>query len=78
MRLKPPKNAEVYVRQECPRGEVAFYMISDGSNTPYRMRVRGPSFCNLSIFEEITRDMLIADVISTLGTFDLVLGEVDR
>lgn len=78
IRLKPPKGAEVYVRQECPRGEVAFYIVSDGSNVPYRMRVRGPSFCNLSIFEEITRNMLIADVVATLGTLDLVMGEVDR
>lgn len=75
--IKPPK-AEVYVRQECPRGEVSFYIISDGTNKPYRLRARGPSFCNLAIFEEITRDMLIADVVATLGTFDLVMGEVDR
>lgn len=75
--IKPPK-AEVYVRQECPRGEVAFYMISDGTGKPYRLRARGPSFCNLTLFEEITQDMLISDVVATLGTFDLVMGEVDR
>ncbi len=77
-RLRPPKGGEVYVRSECPRGEVAFYMISDGSNTPYRMKVRGPSFCNLSILEELSRDMLIADLVATVGSIDLVLGEVDR
>ncbi len=76
--LRPPKNAEVYLRAECPRGEVAFYMISDGSKVPYRLKARGPSFCNLSVFEEITRDMLVADVVSTLGTVDIVMGEVDR
>lgn len=77
-RLKPPKGGEVYVRSECPRGEVAFYLISDGSNTPYRMKVRGPSFCNLSILEELTKDTLIADLVATVGSIDLVLGEVDR
>jgi len=75
--LRPPK-AEVYVRAECPRGEVAFYMISDGSNKPYRLKVRGPSFCNLSVFEELSRDMLVADLVATLGTIDVVMGEVDR
>jgi len=77
-RLKPPKGGEVYVRTECPRGEVGFYIVSDGTNTPYRMKVRGPSFCNLSILEELTKDMFIADLVATLGSFDLVLGEVDR
>ncbi|MBI1389583.1 MAG: NADH-quinone oxidoreductase subunit D [bacterium] len=75
--LRPPA-AEVYCRQECPRGEVAFYLISDGGKTPYRMKVRGPSFCNLSILETISKDMLIADLVSTLGSFDIVMGEVDR
>lgn len=75
--LRPPK-AEVYVRQDCPRGEVAFYLISDGSKQPYRMKVRGPSFCNLCILETLTKDMLIADLVSTMGSFDLVMGEVDR
>ncbi len=76
--LRPPKGGEVYVRAECPRGEVAFYMISDGTSKPYRLRARGPSFCNLSIFESISKDMLIADLVATLGTLDLVMGEVDR
>ena len=52
-------------------------MISDGTPKPYRLRARGPSFCNLSIFESIS-DMLIADLVATLGTLDLVMGEVDR
>ncbi|MGC9329417.1 MAG: NADH-quinone oxidoreductase subunit D [Candidatus Hinthialibacter sp.] len=77
-RLKPPKGGEAYVRAECPRGEVAFYMISDGSNTPYRMKVRGPSFCNLSILEEATKNIFISDLVAMVGSIDLVLGEVDR
>lgn len=75
--LKPPKG-EVYMRTDCPRGEVAFYIISDGGKVPYRMKVRGPSFCHLGIFEELTRNMLVADVVATLGGFDIVMGEVDR
>jgi NADH-quinone oxidoreductase subunit D len=59
-------------------GEVAFYLISDGTKVPYRLRARGPSFCNLSILEEATKDMLIADLVATLGSIDLVMGEVDR
>ncbi|MEW6233777.1 MAG: NADH-quinone oxidoreductase subunit D [Candidatus Omnitrophota bacterium] len=76
--LRPPKGGETYVAQECPRGEVAFYIISDGSGKPHRLKVRGPSFCNMSVFEELTRNMLVADLVSTLGTMDIVLGEVDR
>ncbi len=76
--IRPPKGAESYVRSECPRGEVAFYILSDGSKVPYRLRVRGPSFCNLSVMEKLTKDMLIADMVATLGSFDLVMGEVDR
>jgi NADH-quinone oxidoreductase subunit D len=76
--LRPAKGAEVYVRTECPRGEVAFYIISDGSNTPYRMKVRGPSFCNISALEYVAKEMVVADLVSTLGTFDMVMGEVDR
>jgi NADH-quinone oxidoreductase subunit D len=76
--LRPPVGGEVYVRTECPRGEVAFYLISDGTGKPYRMKVRGPSFCNVGAMESIGQDMVIADLVATLGTIDLVMGEVDR
>ncbi|MBD3265463.1 NADH-quinone oxidoreductase subunit D [bacterium] len=76
--IRPPEGAEVYMRTECPRGEVAFYIVSDGSGTPYRMKVRGPSFCNISALEYVAKDMLVADLVSTLGSFDMVMGEVDR
>lgn len=75
--FRPPKG-EIYFRSECPRGEVGFYIVSDGGKVPYRMKIRGPSFCNLSIFEDLTQEMLVADVVSTLGGFDVVMGEVDR
>jgi len=75
--LKLPAN-ELYFRTEAPRGELAFYIISDGSDKPARLRIRGPSFCNLSIVGEIARDCLVADVVVIVGSIDVVMGEVDR
>ncbi|MDC0357534.1 NADH-quinone oxidoreductase subunit D [Oligoflexia bacterium] len=75
--LKLPAG-EVYVPCENPRGELGFYIISTGDNKPWRVRVRPPSFCNLSIINEICRDILIADIAAIVGSIDIVLGEVDR
>jgi NADH-quinone oxidoreductase subunit D len=75
--IRPPKG-EVYFRMENPRGELGFYVISDGTEKPYRVKVRAPSFCNLSVFPEISRNVLVADLIAILGSIDIVLGEVDR
>jgi len=75
--LKVPAN-EIYFRSEAPRGELAFYLISDGTNKPWRCRIRGPSFCNLSIVSEIIRNCLVADVVVIIGSIDVVMGEVDR
>jgi len=75
--LKVPAN-EVYFRTEAPRGELAFYLISDGTDKPWRCRIRGPSFCNLSILQEIVRDCLLADAVMIVGSIDVVMGEVDR
>jgi len=77
-RLVRPPEGEVYVRNEAPRGEVAFYIVSDGSPTPYRVRARAGSYCNLSCIREIARGGMIADLIIILGSIDIVLGEVDR
>jgi NADH-quinone oxidoreductase subunit D len=76
--LRAPKGAEVYVRSENPRGELAFYMVSDGGTSPYRMKARGPSFVNISVLPEISRGYLIADLVAIIGSIDIVLGEVDR
>ena len=76
--LRGPKNAEVYVRGENPRGELAFYLVSDGKNTPYRCKIRGPAFSNIAILPEISRGYLIADLVAIIGSIDIVLGEVDR
>jgi len=75
--LKVPAN-EIYFRTEAPRGELAFYLISDGTDKPWRCRIRGPSFSNLSILHEIVRECLVADAVVIVGSIDVVMGEVDR
>jgi len=76
-RVKPPKGS-IYSRVENPKGELGFFIISDGSVNPFRMKVRGPSFVNLSVLNEISKGHLVADLIAILGSTDIVLGEVDR
>lgn len=73
-----PKIGESYGRIEAPKGELGFYLISDGSPNPYRYRVRPPSFINLTVLEDMCVGQMIADVVIILGSIDIVLGEVDR
>jgi NADH-quinone oxidoreductase subunit D len=74
-----PKAQELYVRAENPKGELGFYFRADGkSDIPFRCKARACSFVNLSILPEISRGVLIADLIAILGSIDIVLGEVDR
>jgi NADH-quinone oxidoreductase subunit D len=73
-----PKPGEVYGRIEGPKGELGFYVISDGSPNPYRYRVRPPSFINLTILEDMCLGHKISDAVVILGSVDIVLGEVDR
>jgi NADH-quinone oxidoreductase subunit D len=73
-----PKVGEAYGRIEAPKGELGFYLISDGSTNPYRYRVRPPSFINLTILEDMCLGQTVADVVVILGSVDIVLGEVDR
>ena len=73
-----PKAGEAYGRIEAPKGELGFYLISDGSTIPYRYRVRPPSMINLTILEDMCLGHNIADVVIILGSVDIVLGEVDR
>ncbi len=76
-RIRPPVG-EVYVRSEAPRGELGYYIISDGSQSPFRVKGRAPTFINLSLLPEISRGYLIADMIAIIGSIDIVLGDVDR
>jgi NADH-quinone oxidoreductase subunit D len=73
----PPKG-EVYASVEAAKGELGFYIVSDGSNRPFRLRIRPPSFLNLGALPKMIEGSLIADVISTIGSIDIVLGEIDR
>jgi NADH-quinone oxidoreductase subunit D len=73
-----PKVGEAYGRIESPKGELGFYLISDGSPNPYRYRVRPPSLINLTVLEDMCLGQDIADVVVILGSIDIVMGEVDR
>jgi NADH-quinone oxidoreductase subunit D len=75
--FRPPAG-EAYGRLESPKGELGFYLISDGSPNPYRYRVRPPSLINLTVLEDMCRGYNVADAIVIFGTVDIVLGEVDR
>jgi NADH-quinone oxidoreductase subunit D len=73
-----PRPGEAYARLEAPKGELGFYLISDGSASPYRYRVRPPSLMNLTILEDMCLGQTVADAVIILGAVDIVLGEVDR
>ena len=73
-----PPVGEAYQAIEAPKGELGFYFISDGTPRPWRMKVRSPSFTNLQALDTMARGGLVADVITAIGTLDIVLGEVDR
>jgi len=73
-----PEPGEIYQGVENPKGEVGFYIVSDGSPRPYRMKVRPASFINLQALPKMCEGSLIADVVAIIGTLDIVLGEIDR
>jgi NADH-quinone oxidoreductase subunit D len=73
-----PPVGDVYQAIESPRGELGFFIASDGSPKPYRMKVRAPSFVNLQSLEKMVKGRLLSDVVACIGTTDIVLGEVDR
>jgi NADH-quinone oxidoreductase subunit D len=69
---------EVYQGVEAPKGELGYYLVSDGGTKPYRMRIRPPSFVNLGAIEKMAKGAMIADLVAVIGTLDIVLGEIDR
>lgn len=75
--FKPPKG-ETYCATEVPKGELGFFLISDGGPRPYRMKIRSPSFVHMGAFDFMSRGYLISDIITIFGTYDIVMGECDR
>ena len=73
----PPKG-EVYASVEAPKGEFGTYIVSDGANKPYRLKIRAPGFAHLSAMHEMSKGHMLADVVAIIGTMDVVFGEIDR
>jgi NADH-quinone oxidoreductase subunit D len=69
---------EVYFEAENPKGALGFYVVSKGGGVPYRLKIRGPSFCNLSILSELLPGHFLTDITVILGSLDFVMGECDR
>ncbi len=76
-KIRPPSGS-IYRRTESPRGDLGYYIISDGKPKPFRLKMRSPAFASLSVLDEISRGWMISDVIAILGSLDIVLGEIDR
>jgi NADH-quinone oxidoreductase subunit D len=74
----PVPEGEVYQGIEAPKGELGYYIVSDGGTKPYRMRIRPPSFVNLQAIEKMCLGSMVADLVAVIGTLDIVLGEIDR
>ena len=73
-----PPPGEVYAAVEAPKGEFGCYIVSDGANKPYRLKIRAPGFAHLSAMDEMARGHMLADVVAIIGTMDVVFGEIDR
>ena len=69
---------EAYAAVEHPKGEFGIYMVSDGANKPYRLKIRAPGFAHLAALDEMSRGHMIADAVAIIGTMDIVFGEIDR
>jgi NADH-quinone oxidoreductase subunit D len=72
----PP--GETYTAVEAPKGEFGVYLVSDGSNKPYRCKIRAPGFAHLQAIDFVSRGHMLADTVAILGSMDIVFGEVDR
>jgi NADH-quinone oxidoreductase subunit D len=72
----PP--GEAYVAVEHPKGEFGIYLVSNGANKPYRLKIRAPGFAHLAALDEMSTGHMISDVVAIIGTQDIVFGEIDR
>jgi len=75
--FKPPKG-EIYCGTEAAKGELGFYIVSNGEGKPYRLKIRAPSFIHMGAFDYMAKGYMIADVVTIFGTYDIVMGECDR
>ena len=73
-----PAPGETYMAVEAPKGEFGIYMVSDGSNKPYRCHIRAPGLAHLAALEHLSKGHMLADVVTIIGTLDVVFGEIDR
>ena len=69
---------EVYCGTECPKGELGFYIVSDGTGSPYKLKIRAPSYVHMGALDHMSRGYMIADIVTVFGTYDVVMGECDR
>ena len=69
---------EIYAAVEAPKGEFGIYLVSDGANKPYRLKIRAPGFAHLAAMDEMVTGHMLADVVAVIGTQDIVFGEIDR
>jgi NADH-quinone oxidoreductase subunit D len=69
---------EAYAAVEHPKGEFGIYLVADGANKPYRLKIRAPGFAHLQAMDELSRGHMLADVTTLMGTLDIVFGEIDR
>jgi len=76
--LRPDPDTEVYRAVEGAKGELGIYIRSDGTDSPARFKIRGPSFANLSALAEMSEGEFVPDLIATIGSLDTIMGEVDR
>jgi NADH:ubiquinone oxidoreductase subunit D len=74
----PTPKGEIYCGTEAHKGELGFYIVSNGEGKPYRLKIRAPSFIHMGAFDQMARGYMIADVITIFGTYDIVMGECDR
>ena len=72
------KKDEIYTAVEAPKGEFGVYLISDGTNKPYRCKIRAPGFAHLQTLDHLSKGHLMADIAAILGSLDIVFGEIDR
>lgn len=77
-RVFKPGAGEVYMRTENPRGELGYYLISDGTTNPYRVKIRTGSFTAMTIFNKVSRGLMVADIVALIGSLDIILPEIDR